>query len=62
MMRKSLFFVAVLMALALTSCRNNRLSPEQMQHKLDSIAQLEKIEKLKAQGISHYPSAIRRIM
>lgn len=52
MMRKSLFVVAVLVALAWMSCGNNRLSPEQMQHKLDSIAQLEKIEKLKAQGIN----------
>jgi len=51
MMRKSLF-VVVLAVLALVSCKNNRLSPEQMQHKLDSIARLEKIERLEAQGIN----------
>ena len=51
-MRKSLFVVAVLAGLALVSCKNNRLSPEEMQHKLDSIARLENIEKLKAQGIN----------
>ena len=35
----------------LTACKNKQMSPEEMQHKLDSIARLENIERLKAQGI-----------
>lgn len=50
-MRRSVFVVAVLAVLALVSCKNNRLTPEQMQQKLDSIAKLEAKEKLEAQGI-----------
>lgn len=50
-MRRSVFIVAVLAVLALVSCKNNRLTPEQMQQKLDSIAKLEAKEKLEAQGI-----------
>ena len=50
-MRKCLFVIAALAVLAVVSCRNNRLSPEQMQHKLDSIAKVENKEKLEAQGI-----------
>ena len=51
MMRKSSFGIVVLAVLALGACKNNRLSPEQMQQKLDSIAKLETKEKLEAQGI-----------
>ena len=43
--------VLVLAVLVLGACKNNRLSPEQMQQKLDSIAKLEAKEKLEAQGI-----------
>ena len=50
-MRKVSLGVLVLVVLVLGACRNNRLSPEQMQHKLDSIAKLEAKEKLEAQGI-----------
>lgn len=39
------------MLLLLTACKNRQMSPEEMQHKLDSIARLENIERLKAQGI-----------
>lgn len=35
----------------LTACKNKQMSPEEMQHKLDSIARLENVERLKAQGI-----------
>ena len=35
----------------LTACKNKQMSPEEMQHKLDSIARLENMERLKAQGI-----------
>ena len=35
----------------LTACKNKQMSPEEMQHKLDSIARLETMERLKAQGI-----------
>ena len=48
-MRKVSLGVLVLVVLVLGACRNNRLSPEQMQHKLDSIAKLEAKEKLEAQ-------------
>jgi hypothetical protein len=34
-----------------TSCGNKRLSPEELQHKLDSVKVIEIKEKLKAQGI-----------
>ena len=45
-------FLAVTLVL-LSACKNNRqMSPEEMQHKLDSIARLENIERLKAQGIN----------
>ena len=40
------------MVLLLTACKNKQMSPEEMQHKLDSIARLENIERLKAQGIN----------
>ena len=39
------------MLVLLTACKNKQMSPEEMQHKLDSIARLENIERLKAQGI-----------
>ena len=40
------------MALLLVGgCKNNRLSPEEMQQKLDSLAKVDAMEKLKAQGI-----------
>jgi hypothetical protein len=51
MMRKSTIVVVVLAVLALGACKNNRLSPEQIQQKLDSIAKVEAKEKLEAQGI-----------
>lgn len=51
MMKGCPVIVVVLSVLAFVACRNNRLSPEQMQHKLDSIAKLEAQEKLEAQGI-----------
>lgn len=35
----------------LSSCKERRLSPQAMQHKLDSIARIENIERLEAQGI-----------
>lgn len=35
----------------LTACKNKQMSPEEMQYKLDSIARLENVERLKAQGI-----------
>ena len=51
-MRKGILGVLLLLAvLMLGACRNNRMSPEQMQQKLDSIAKLEAKEKLEAQGI-----------
>ena len=52
MMRSCTYGIVLLAVLTLGACKNNRLSPEQMQHKLDSIARLENIEKLKAQGIN----------
>ena len=51
MMRKSTIVVVTLAILALGACKNNRLSPEQIQQKLDSIAKVEAKEKLEAQGI-----------
>lgn len=39
----------LLSAAALLAC-GNRMSPEQMQHKLDSIAKIENLERLEAQG------------
>ena len=50
-MRRVSWGVLVLAVLVLGACKNNRLSPEQMQQKLDSIAKLEAKEKLEAQGI-----------
>lgn len=44
--------IGSLLLLLLASCGNRRLSPEEMQHKMDSIARLENIERLKAQGIN----------
>jgi len=51
MMRSCTYGIVLLAVLTLGGCKNNRLSPEQMQHKLDSIAKLENKEKLEAQGI-----------
>jgi hypothetical protein len=51
MMRKSTIVIVLLAVLALGACKNNRLSPEQIQQKLDSIAKVEAKEKLEAQGI-----------
>ena len=50
-MRRVSLGVLVLAVLVFGACKNNRLSPEQMQQKLDSIAKLEAKEKLEAQGI-----------
>jgi hypothetical protein len=41
-----------MLILSLTACRNRQLSPEEMQHKLDSIAKVEVKERLEAQGIN----------
>lgn len=50
-MRKVVIGLAVTLVL-LSACGNKRqMSPEEMQHKLDSIARLENLERLKAQGI-----------
>ena len=51
MMRSCTYGIVLLAVLTLGGCKNNRLSPEQMQQKLDSIAKLENKEKLEAQGI-----------
>ena len=42
----------VITVMSLSACKNKQMSPEEMQHKLDSIARLENIERLKAQGIN----------
>jgi len=51
-MKKGLACLALaLMLLSLASCWNGRLSQAEMKHKLDSIARIENVEWLKAQGI-----------
>lgn len=53
MSRKMIVAAAAVLTLLMAACGNShRMSPEQMQHKLDSIARLENIERLQAQGIS----------
>lgn len=42
----------VITVMSLSACKNKQMSPEEMQHKLDSIARLENVERLKAQGIN----------
>lgn len=48
-MKKALWIWAI--ALVLFSCGNRRLSPEELQHKLDSVKTIEIRERLIAQGI-----------
>lgn len=52
-MRKVAYIIPLLIILAvLLSCGSRRLSPAELEHKLDSIKQLEVKEKLQAQGIN----------
>lgn len=52
-MRKIVMGLMVVMLVLSSACGNKKqMSPEEMQHKLDSIARLENIERLKAQGIN----------
>ncbi len=48
---KKIVFVGFIVLAALMSCGNKRLSPEVLQHKLDSVRVLEAKEKLRAQGV-----------
>ena len=51
-MNLKVWYIGLVAVVVLASCRNNnRLTPEQMQYKLDSIAKIENIERLEAQGI-----------
>ncbi len=51
-MNGKILYIGLVAVVALASCRNNnRLTPEQMQYKLDSIAKIENLERLEAQGI-----------
>lgn len=45
------FFLPLLGVVLLTACGNKKMSPTDMQQKLDSIARLETIEQLEMQGI-----------
>jgi hypothetical protein len=52
-MKKLMMVLLSITLVLLSACKNNKqMSPEEMQHKLDSIARLENIERLKAQGIN----------
>ncbi|MBO7538466.1 MAG: hypothetical protein J6T44_04195 [Prevotella sp.] len=46
-----LFILPLVYVLLLGACGNKRMSPVEMQHKLDSIAKLENIEQLEMQGV-----------
>jgi hypothetical protein len=51
MKRIRLFFLPMLGVVLLAACANKRMSPADMQQKLDSIARLETIEQLEMQGV-----------
>ena len=51
MKRIRLFFLPMLGVVLLAACGNKRMSPADMQQKLDSIARLETIEQLEMQGV-----------
>ena len=51
MKRIRLFFLPLLGVMLLAACGNKRMSPADMQQKLDSIARLETIEQLEMQGV-----------
>ena len=51
MKRIRLFFLPLLGVVLLVACGNKRMSPADMQQKLDSIARLETIEQLEMQGV-----------
>ena len=51
MKRIRLFFLPLLGIVLLAACGNKRMSPADMQQKLDSIARLETIEQLEMQGV-----------